>query len=94
MENKGAMGKRSKAMNTQIYALRDRWIVDQEIQLEYLGTGEMAADIGTKHLAREKLEYFRNIIAMIRSCQMNTPFIVDELGEGRRTKIMKRKDLS
>ena len=61
MENKGAIGKRSKAMDTQIYALRDR-IVDQEVQLEYLGTDEMAADIGTKPLAREKFEYFRDII--------------------------------
>ena len=55
MENKGAIGKRSKAMDTQIYALR-------EAQLEYLGTDEMAADIGTKPLAREKFEYFRDII--------------------------------
>ena len=61
MENKGAIGKRSKAMDTQIYALRDR-IVDQEVQLEYLDTNEMAADIGTKPLAREKFEYFRDII--------------------------------
>ena len=61
MENKGAIGKRSKAMDTQIYALRDR-IVDQEVQLEYLGTDEMAADIGTTPLAREKFEYFRDII--------------------------------
>jgi hypothetical protein len=91
MENKGAIGKRRKEMDTKIYALRDR-IADQEVQLEYLGTEEMAADIGTKPLAREKFEYFRDIIAMIRSSQMNTPFIVKESGK-KRTKIMTGKDL-
>ena len=93
MENKGAIGKRNKAMDIQIHALRDRRIVDQEVQLEYLGTEEIAADVGTKLLAKEKFEYFRDIIAMIRSSQMKTPFIVKESGE-KRTKSMKRKDLS
>ena len=86
MENKGAIGKRNKAMDSQIHALRDRRIVDQEVQLEYLGTEEIAADVGTKPLAKEKFEYFRDIIAMIRSSQ------VKQSGK-KRTRIMKRKDL-
>ena len=62
MESKGTIGKRSKAMDAQIHALRNRRTADQEVQLEYLGTEEMAADVGTKPLAREKFEYFRDII--------------------------------
>ena len=85
MENKGAIGKRSKAMDTQIYALRDR-IVDQEVQLEYLGTNEMAADIGTKPLAREKFEYFRDIITGYALVKWNS--------QGRKEQeIMMGKDL-
>ena len=62
MENKGALGKRSKAMDTHIYALRDR-IVDQEVQLEYCPTEEMVADIGTKSLGKTKFAYFRDLLA-------------------------------
>ena len=101
MESKCTIGKRSKEMDAQIHALRDRRIVDQEAQLGYLGTEEMAANVGTKPLARKKFEYFRDIIAMIRSSQMNTPFIVKESGKKKnktheeegpklKPKIMKR----
>jgi hypothetical protein len=61
MENKGALGKRSKAMDIQIYALRDR-IVDQEVQLVYCPTEEMVADIGTKALGKTKFTYFRDLV--------------------------------
>ena len=54
MENKGALGKRSKAMDTQICALRDR-IVDQEVQLENCPTEQMVADTGTKALGKPSL---------------------------------------
>ena len=61
MENKGALGKRSKAMDIQIYALRDR-IVDQEVQLEHCPTEEMVADVGTKALGKTKFTYFRDLV--------------------------------
>ena len=61
MENKGALGKRSKAMDIQVYALRDR-IVDQEVQLVYCPTEEMVADIGTKALGKTKFTYLRNLV--------------------------------
>ena len=61
MENKGALGKRSKAMDTQLYALSDR-IVDQEVQLKHCPTEEMVADVGTKALSKSKFAYFRDLV--------------------------------
>ena len=61
MQNKGSMAKRTKAMDTQIYALRDR-MIDHEVQLKYISTVNMAADIATKPLGRTKFEFFRDII--------------------------------
>ena len=61
MENKGSLAKRSKAMDTQLYALRDR-MIDQEVQLKYISTSDMIADIFTKPLGRVKFELFRDII--------------------------------
>ena len=61
MENKGSLTKRSKAMDTQIYALRDR-MIDQEVQMQYLPTSNMVADIFTKSLGRAKFERFRDML--------------------------------
>ena len=61
MENKGSLAKRSKAMDTQLYALRDR-MIDQEVQLQYVSTAAMVADIFTKPLGRKKFEEFREMI--------------------------------
>ena len=61
MENKGSLAKRSKAMDTQLYALRDR-MIDQEVQLQYVSTAAMVADIFTKPLGRKKFEEFREVI--------------------------------
>ena len=61
MENKGSLAKRSKAMDTQLYALRDR-MIDQEVQLKYVPTSDMLADIFTKPLGKVKFEFFRDII--------------------------------
>jgi len=61
MENKGSLTKRSKAMDIQIYALRDR-MIDQEVLMKYLSTVNQAADIGTKALGRVKFEHFRDVI--------------------------------
>ena len=61
MENKGALGKRSKAMDNQLYSLSDR-IVDQEVQLKHCPTEEMVADVGTKALSKSKFAYFRDLV--------------------------------
>ena len=61
LENVGAHSKKSRSMDTQIFAVRDR-LCDQEIVLEYLQTDSMPADIGTKALGRAKFELFRDFI--------------------------------
>ena len=73
MENKGSIAKKSKAMATQIFALRDR-MIDHEVELKYLSTVEMAADIGTKALGKVKFQLFRDIItgyALVRASKRN-----------------------
>ena len=61
LENVGAHSKKSRSMDTQIFAVRDR-LCDQECKLEYLQTDSMPADIGTKALGRAKFELFRDFI--------------------------------
>ena len=61
LENTGAHSKKSRSMDIQIFAVRDR-ILDQEIKLEYLPTDHMPADILTKSLGRAKFELFRDIL--------------------------------
>ena len=61
LENTGAHSKKSRSMDIQIFAVRDR-LLDQECKLEYLPTNSMPADIGTKALGRAKFELFRDIL--------------------------------
>ena len=73
MENKGSIAKKSKAMATQIFALRGR-MIDHEVELKYLSTVKMAADIGTKSLGKVKFQLFRDIItgyALVRASKRN-----------------------
>jgi hypothetical protein len=72
-------------MATQIFALRDR-MIDHEVELKYLSTVEMAADIGTKALGKVKFQLFRDIItgyALVRASKRNytIPIMVISLQE-------------
>ena len=60
-------------MDIRVFSIRNR-IEDQEVQLKYISTLEMAADIATKGLDQAKFTFFRDLLngyALVRAAQPN-----------------------
>ena len=60
-------------MDIRVFAIRNR-IEDQQVQLKYISTLEMAADIATKGLDQDKFTFFRDLLngyALVRANQPN-----------------------
>jgi len=88
-ENKGAMSKASKALDIRVYGLRNR-IEDQEVTLKWIGTLEMAADLGTKLFSVRRFKYLRDLVngyALVRASgrRVDLPALVITLSELNRT---------
>jgi len=71
-DNQGSMAlaknpefhSRTKHIHIQQHFIRDK-VVEEEVLLEYLSTGDMAADLLTKALPREKVERFREYMEVL-----------------------------
>ena len=57
--NRGSLGKSSRAMDLEVLATRNR-IEDHQVSTEYADTDNMLADIGTKTLSVPKFPRFRD----------------------------------
>ena len=83
------MSKASKALDIRVYGLRNR-IEDQEVTLKWIGTLEMAADLGTKLFSVRRFKYLRDLVngyALVRASgrQVDLPALVITLSELNRT---------
>jgi len=73
-DNQGSMAlaknpefhSRTKHIHIQQHFIREK-VVEEEVRLEYLSTGDMAADLLTKALPREKVERFREYIGVLET---------------------------
>ena len=73
--NRGSLGKTSRAMDLEILATRNR-IEDHEISTEYIRTIYMAADIGTKALTVQPFTMLRDTMngyALVRAQYPDAP---------------------
>ncbi len=59
--NRGSLGKASRAMDLEVLAIRNR-IEDHEVGVEYCMFDNMSADLGTKALGLPKFPRFRDTI--------------------------------
>jgi hypothetical protein len=87
--NRGSLGKASRAMDLEVLAIRNR-IEDHEVGVEYCMSDNMAADLGTKALGLPKFPRFRDTIngyALIKAAypDLNLPDYVYEISDDDET---------
>ena len=82
--NRGSLGKSSRALDLKTLSLRQR-IEDHQVSSEYVGTDHMLADMNTKALAEDKFVRFRDVsngYALVKAAYPNRPMspFVSDLG--------------
>ena len=60
-ENRGSLAKKSKALDIRVFGIRNR-LEDQHLELKYISTVEMVADLGTKNLGPVRFKMLRDIM--------------------------------
>ena len=68
-ENRGSLAKKSKALDIRVFGIRNR-LEDQHLELKYISTVEMVADLGTKNLGPIRFKLLRDIMngyALVRA---------------------------
>ena len=68
-ENRGSLAKKSKALDIRVFGIRNR-LEDQHLELKYISTVEMVADLGTKNLGPVRFKFLRDIMngyALVRA---------------------------
>ena len=68
-ENRGSLAKKSKALDIRVFGIRNR-LEDQHLELKYVNTVAMVADIGTKNLGPVRFKMLRDIMngyALVRA---------------------------
>ena len=68
---------RAKHIDIRHHFIRER-VASGEVELRYCATGEMVADIFTKQLPRDKFEYFRGRLGVVRGLPKDSPSGSDE----------------
>ena len=58
--NRGALAKKTRAMDLRVMTIRNKVEEDMKVVLLYLRTSEMIADIGTKALDPKLFVYLRD----------------------------------
>jgi hypothetical protein len=87
--NRGSLGKASRAMDLEVLAIRNR-IEDHEVGVEYCMSDNMNADLGTKALGLPKFPRFRDSIngyALVKAAypDLNLPDYVYEISDDDET---------
>jgi hypothetical protein len=87
--NRGSLGKASRAMDLEVLAIRNR-IEDHEVGVEYCMSDNMSADLGTKALGLPKFPKFRDAIngyALVKAAypDLNLPDYVYEISDDDET---------
>ncbi len=87
--NRGSLGKASRAMNLEVLAIRNR-IEDHDVSVEYRMTKNMAGNMGTKALGLPIFPKFRDTIngyALVKAAypDLNLPDYVYEISDDDET---------